>query len=119
MVARAEILAEGLNIETAIKEMSAAGYKETRLDMESIDQENRIKFWGVAKGVLIATYSTKTKEVICLSYWLTDERPKAFRKEFDFSVVSFDTETGLMKIQTRKSPKEEPAGTGHPDNHSE
>ena len=83
--------------------MNEAGYRETELDMEAMEIGNRLRFWGVDEGVLIATYSAKNKEVLNFSYWLTDERPKAFRKTFKFEVISFDTKSGLIRIQTKKT----------------
>ncbi len=103
----------GISFNEAKEAMRKAGYKETMLAMEAIDRNNRLTMWTVGEGVLIVTYSIKTKKVVGISYWLSDERPKATRKTFDIEVKSFDTDKGIMMVQTKK-PTREQGGADQP-----
>ena len=103
----------GTDIAQTTSAMKEAGYSSTGLDMGSADRDTQLAFWSVEEGVLIVGYSLKTKKVIGVSYWLSDERPKATRKTFDMEVKSFDTETGVMTVQT-KQPKREQGGADRP-----
>ncbi len=105
--AYADIITNGLSITAARKAMESAGYKWTRLEMLPTDFKNNLQFWRVDQGVLIMVYSTNSTAIIDIEFFLSDERPKAFRKTFDFDVTSFDSHTGLMTIRTRKG---EPGG---------
>lgn len=98
------IVAEGAVISEVSKAMSEAGYEERGLDMEPTDPRNRLVFWSVDDGILIIAYSAKSKKVIDISYWLSDERPKATRWTHEIHVKSFDTISGVMLVQT-KTPK--------------
>ncbi len=95
------VVSEGVAFEDVNKAMSEAGYIESGLDMGSTDPKNRLAFWSVDDGVLIVIYSSETKKVISVSYWLSDERPKATRQTFEMAVKSFDTDSGVMTIQTK------------------
>ena len=102
-------LKAGVSIDEANKAMKAAGYRETGLSMESSLDNHDLAFWGVDDGVLIVTYSIKTKKIHHLSYYWCDERPKAFRKTKSLSVTRFDTETGAMLALTKRPEKPQPS----------
>jgi hypothetical protein len=90
-------------IEAVAKLMKDAGYLETALDMVS-GEGTELKMWAVGEGVLIFTFSQKTRKVTSISYYLCDERPKALRKTFEFSVTEFDPKTREMKIKLPRKP---------------
>ena len=108
-VASGEVLTKGLPVDTAMGAMKAAGYTKTILEMgpRAEDKDQDLRFWAVDQGVLIVNYSKTTDEILSLRIWFADERPKALRQTFAFDVIAFDTDTGKMKIRTRKS---KPAG---------
>jgi hypothetical protein len=66
------------------------------------DSEEDLQFWTVAEGVLIVTYSKVSQKITRMTFWLADERAKAFRRTFELSVTSFDTGSGAMTIRTKK-----------------
>ena len=86
----------------AINAMKAGDYEETILEMGPRGKDQDIHFWIVDQGILIAEYSKTTDEIASLRFLLKDERPKKYRKEFVFDVISFDVETGEMRVRTRK-----------------
>lgn len=92
----------GQSSDDASKLMQDAGFKEAGLDMAPTAKDTSLKMWSVGDGVLIFTYSTKDKKVTALSFFLCDERPKASRREFEFSVTEFDPKTKAMKIKIQK-----------------
>jgi hypothetical protein len=100
--AYAEVITNGFSIDSARKAMRAAGYSQTELDMVATNPDESLQFWGVGEGVLIFGYSETAKAITSLELYLTDERPKAFRKTFYFHVTSFDLRTGLMTIRATK-----------------
>lgn len=91
----------GVEFDKVSEAMTEAGYIETGLDMEPRDQKSKLAFWAVDEGVLIVIYSTETKKVIGVIYWLSDERDKATRQTFEMKVKSFDTDSGVMVVQTK------------------
>ncbi len=104
----ADILTSGIKIDVARVAMEKAGYKKSGLDWAVRDRSHSLDFWSVSGGTLVALYSKKSNEIISFSYNLSDERPKSLRKEFDFGVISFDTVTKQMTIQTKPEPQAKP-----------
>jgi hypothetical protein len=51
---------------------------------------------------LIIHFDPSTRKITKMRYWMADDRPKAERNEFRLEVVSFDTDSGVMTIQTKK-----------------
>lgn len=98
-----------MTISEASKAMKAAGYTETGLDMLAPLANESLQFWSVDQGVLILRYSKTSNQIVSLSFHLSDERPKATRKTFDFPVTSFDTTSGSLTIKTAKAGRPEPA----------
>lgn len=96
----AEIVQHGTPIEIATKAFKSASYKEGALEMLSMNPDNRLMFWTIDRGTLIITYSVKSMKIIDLNYHLCDERPKAIRKNFEFDVKSFNTDSGELVIMT-------------------
>jgi hypothetical protein len=94
----------GIDIEDVSKLMKNAGYKETALDMLSTKTDTELKMWAVGEGVLILVFSTKDRKVTNISYYLSDERPKAERKTFSLSVLEFDPTTREMRIKLPNKP---------------
>jgi hypothetical protein len=90
-------------IEVVAKLMKDSGYLETGLDM-SPGKGTELKMWTVGEGVLIFAFSQKDRKVVSISYFLCDERPKASRKTFEFSVTEFDPKTGEMRIKPPDKP---------------
>jgi hypothetical protein len=83
--------------------MKKAGYAETGLDMMARPGSGvDLRFWGVGEGVLIVSYSMASQKISGVTFWFADGRPKATRQTFEFDVASFDAETGVMTIRTRK-----------------
>jgi hypothetical protein len=105
----AEPFSIGSDIDKAITEMKAKNYDNSGLDMGTVDQSNDLQFWQIDDGVLIAVYSKKDRKIKSLTFWFADDRGKSKRQEFRLSVISFDPETGVMTLQTKKSKKEEAA----------
>jgi hypothetical protein len=106
----AEVITNGVAISDAHKAMIAAGYKQTGLDMIARNHlKEELQFWDVDQGVLIVAYSTVSKRIVGLTFFLSDERPKATRKTFDLEVGSFDTTTGVMTIKMKKGEQNVPA----------
>jgi hypothetical protein len=93
------LVKEGSDFDAVNRAMTEAGYSKTGLEM-STSPSHRLEFWSVDKGVLIVVYSNESKRVTSVSFFLSDERPKAIRKDFDLKVTSFDTESGAMVVQT-------------------
>ena len=104
--ALAEPLIVGAGIDKAAADMQAKKYKETGLQMGGSDDSIALKFWVVDEGTLIAVYSKNERKITSLSFRLSDERARSIRKEFYFSVTSFDPDTGVMTLQTKKPEKE-------------
>jgi hypothetical protein len=100
--ASAEVITKGFKFADAEKALTKAKYTKTGLDMETTGDNSALDFWTVDEGVLIILYSTTTGLVESISFMVMDERPKATRKIFDFSVASFDTETGTLTLNTKK-----------------
>lgn len=88
----------GQSIDEVTKIMTDLHYRETGLEMAPRQKGDELKMWTVGEGALILTYQTKTRKVTHISFYLSDERPKATRKSFDFEVVEFDAKTREMKI---------------------
>src|SRR5688572_17910931 len=105
----ANIITNGLAITDAATAMKRAGYIETELAMMPARDE-ALQFWVVGEGVLIINHSIKSKKVAGLTFWLSDERPRAYAKTFALGVASFDTKSGVMIVQTRKG---EPDGAAN------
>lgn len=97
-----ELLAKGTALADARKALEAGKYTKNGLDMVTTDPDLALDFWAVDEGVLILVYSKKSGLVVGLSFTLMDERPKAFRKEFDFLAESFDTTSGKLVLSTKK-----------------
>ena len=102
-------LTTGTDISEATQAMKEAGYSKSGLDMGSRNRDHRLAYWSVDEGILIVVYSLKTKSIIGISYWFSDERPKASRKTFQLDVKNFDTKTGAMVIQTKKPKRKQGA----------
>jgi hypothetical protein len=98
----ADLIAKGTAIAEARTSLMARKHTQTGLDMATTAPDTALDFWDVDQGVLILSYSTKSGLISGLSYTLMDERPKAFRKEFDFAAESFDTITGSLVLSTKK-----------------
>ena len=99
----AEVITCNLGISDARKAMVTAGYKQTTLEMMARNYpKEELECWDVDQGVLIAVYSSSTKRIIELSFYLSDDRPKDTRKTFDLKVASFNTTTGVMTINIKK-----------------
>ena len=93
---------QGITIEGVSKAMQSVGYDKSGRAIAATDKKNGLVTWSVERGTLVVAYSLETMKVVGVSYWLSDERPKATRKTFRFTVTSFDTETGLITLKTRK-----------------
>jgi hypothetical protein len=100
--AGADVITKGTKFAEAQKAFAKANYAETGLDMEPRTRDRSLGFWAVDEGVLIVSYSTTSGLIESISFTVMDERPKATRKAFWFSVVSFDTETGALLLSTKK-----------------
>ncbi|MEM9417700.1 MAG: hypothetical protein AAGA25_01430 [Planctomycetota bacterium] len=60
-----------------------------------------VKQWSVDQGVLSASYSISTDEIVGLTFHCSDWRqPRGERMYFDFEVVRFDPEAGELLIRT-------------------
>ena len=105
----AEPLKVGISIDMALDAMKKNNYEETALSMGAGDTSNDLKFWNVDEGVLIAVYSKNERKIMRLSFWFADNRSISKRKEFDFSVNTFDPDTGVMTLQTKKISGEQAA----------
>ena len=92
----------GQDIAQVARAMKESGYQETALAMLPKEKGSELKMWEVGEGVLIISFSTKEKKVTKLSYFFCDERPKATRKTFEFSVTEFNPRTGEMKLRVKK-----------------
>ena len=106
--ASAAVIAKGVWASQARDAMKAADYTETGLDMLAPNANEELEFWSLDQGVLIVRYSRASNQIVSLSFHLSDERPKATRKTFDFEVASFDTTSGLLTIKTAKGKPREP-----------
>ncbi len=80
--------------------MEVAHYRQTELQMAAEKSEEDLRFWDVDQGVLIFRFSKSFSQVLEMTYSLSDERPKALRKTFQFRVSSFDPVTGRMTVET-------------------
>jgi hypothetical protein len=100
--ASGDVIATGFKFADAQKALAKAKYSKAGLDMVTNRPNSALGFWAVDEGVLIISYSTATGLVESISFTVMDERPKATRKTFDFSVASFDTETGALILKTKK-----------------
>jgi len=99
----AEVITNGLPITDVIKTMKKSGYTETGLAMMARPGSGLgLRSWGVGEGVLIVNYSTASQKISGMTFWLADDRPKATRQTFEFDVASFDTQSGVMTIRTKK-----------------
>ena len=96
-------LKAGQKLDDVAARMKAAGFKETGLELVANKVGTALKMWAVGEGVLIVSYSKQDGTLIGLSYSLSDERPKATRKTFDFVVEEFDPQTRAMKIKIGKA----------------
>ena len=84
--------------------MKKAGYGPTQLAVMPMTGED-LRFWSIdADGTLIIHFDPSTRKITKMRYWLTEDRPKAEREQFRLEVVAFDTESGVMTIQTKKKP---------------
>ena len=110
----AQVVTNGQPITIARKALEAAGYRQTGLDMLPNKPSEDLQCWSVGQGVLIIGYSKTSEAITGLGFFLSDERPKAFRKTFDFEVSSFDTATGLMVIRTERGEQDGPANRSQP-----
>jgi hypothetical protein len=99
----------GSDIDKASADMKAKKYDDSGLDMGTLDPSDDLQFWQIDDGVLIAVYSKKDRKIKSLTFWFADDRGKSKRQEFNLSVISFDPETGVMTLQTKKSKKEQTA----------
>jgi hypothetical protein len=100
--ASAEVITKGSKVADAQQALAKAKYSKSALDMESNKAGVNLDFWSVDGGVLIISYAPATGLVESVAFVVMDERPKATRKTFDFSVASFDTETGALTLNTKK-----------------
>lgn len=109
-VASAGEIRVGAGIDAVMEAMRQARYTRTQLEMLVTRESNsNIVMWSVDRGALIVVYSTETRIVSGLSFFVCDDRPKAMRMEWDFTVRAFDPETGIMTIATKS-----PVGEGAP-----
>jgi len=98
----ADVIVKGQAIEEAEKAMKKAGYGATELAVMPMTGED-LRFWAIDEdGTLIIHFDPSTRKITKMRYWMADDRPKAERNEFRLEVVSFDTESGVMTIQTKK-----------------
>ncbi|MCW1921042.1 hypothetical protein OKA05_00655 [Luteolibacter arcticus] len=112
--ATAGVIEKGQPIEEVEKAMTKAGYEATQLAVMPVAGED-FRFWSVDEvdnGVMIVHFDSRTRKVTKMVYWLTDGRPKSTRKVFELPVASFDPESGLMTLRTRKPKGEAPAKKG-------
>jgi hypothetical protein len=110
-VGAADILRPGQDIDQVTKVLRDYGYKETGLEMGTVNTETDLKFWAVGEGVLILTFSAKNGKVSEMTLWLCDERAKSTRKEFSFQVTEFDPKTRQIRITLPNTPAQ---STGKP-----
>ena len=97
------VIKEGANIDEVNATLKLGGYKETALDMETKNRENRLIFWVLDDGVMITGYSTKTKKITSMSYMLSTGGFKAYRKTFYMDMVSYDTESRMLILKLKGS----------------
>lgn len=105
------VVEPGANIEQVEAAMTGAGYRETELAMAPRDDMHRLKMWAAGDGVLICTFAIKDGTVSDIGYFLCDERPKAVRKEFYFSVEKFQPDTGEMNMRISTGTREGKSST--------
>ena len=98
----AQLIKKGDKLIDAQSSLTKGKYSKTVLQMSSTKTEIGLEFWVVDQGVLIITYSKVTGIVEDLTFTVSDGGPRSTRKEFDFSVVSFDTLTGHLTLSTKK-----------------
>ncbi len=104
-LASALILKNEVPVEAANLAMKKSGHTETVLEMATLEKNQSLRFWNLDQGVLIARYSTDSGKILALSFYLCDERAKAERQNFNFEVISFDTENGNLILKTAKKAK--------------
>jgi hypothetical protein len=95
-------VSKGSTIADVAAAMKADGYQEGGGFTIDSNTKHDFRFWPVDQGTLIVGYSKATKKVLGLVYHLADEREHEVRKEFRFNVVSFDSTTGLLTLNTKK-----------------
>jgi hypothetical protein len=100
------ILKKGESIVEADEAMKAAQhegrakYAPFPLSMICLKKGSKLRFWRVDRGVLILQYSVETNLIEDIDYDLSDTYEHASSVKFTFKVESFDSENGLMRIQT-------------------
>jgi hypothetical protein len=105
------ILKKGESIDKAAKALNKEmhqedqKYKETEYPMISLKKGSDLRFWKVDVGLLVLQYSKDAGIVEDLEYNLYGPGPRAQQVTFRFTVISFDTVTGQMVLETH-SPKE-------------
>jgi len=95
---RPGVVSVGQNIDIALKLMAPMGDGSPMLEMATGDPDLEMKMWAVGKGVLIAIHSRKDRSIRSLSFYMSDERPKALRKTFEYEVLQYFPETKEMRI---------------------
>jgi len=86
----------GQNINFASKLLAHLGQGDAMLDLMP-GLKSELKMWPLGDGILIASYSVEKGEILGLTYWLADERPKSTRKVFTINILSYNPITGELK----------------------
>lgn len=94
--------AKALNLE---KHQDGQKFKETDYPMISLKKGSDLRFWKVDLGILVLQYSKDAKVIEDLEFNLYGPGQRAQQVTFRFTVISFDTVTGQMVLETH-SPKE-------------
>ena len=90
-----KLVVVGQNIDETSLLMKLFGDGGYLLDMMPTNGSG-LKMWQVSDGIVIAVYSEESRNIINLSYFLADERPKSTRKTFSIPVKSFSPITREM-----------------------
>ncbi len=96
-------ITNGGSIDVANRAMKEAGYGNGFLAPRS--NESQFMIWSVDEGLLIANYKKGT-QIIGMSFFFVVPGPERNEPAL-FNVISFDTSSGRMLIQTKK-PQPEP-----------
>ena len=80
-------------------------YKETGYPMITLKKGSELRFWKVDLGLLVLQYSKDSGIIEDLEFNLYGPGQRAQQVTFRFTVISFDTVTGQMVLETH-SPKE-------------
>jgi len=96
------VIKPGQNVVRVAEQMAAAKYQRTYLQILSANPDTDLLFWSVEPGILIVSYSTKSKNVAGLSFLLNYEgenKAEKARDNISINVIEFAPFTGEMKLK--------------------